>query len=326
MERNVVMEESGVVGSKRLAEVCNEWLSRERLTVKRSTYSKYYDAVKKHIEPGLGHLTLKEINSTQINLFIYDKLAHGRLDNAGPLASKTVRDIYTILKSIIKYAEYEYDMGSIARNTAIPKGKNSEFEILSKEEQQRLEEDIQRDIYHPRKNGILLCLYTGLRIGEICALRWRDIDFDDNLLYVRHTLQRITETDKNAAKKTCIVLDAPKSSNSVRTIPLTGSIICKLQELRSGASEDAFVLTCRKDFVEPRNYQYFFHTYLKSLGIREVNFHILRHTFASRCVESGFDIKTLSEILGHSNTDITLNYYIHTSLENKRKQMELLHL
>lgn len=309
---------------KTLKEVGDEWLSMERLVVKRSTYSKYFTTIQKHIQPELGHIKLTDVNSTQINTFIYEKLTNGRLDRSGPLSAKTVRDIYTILKSIIKFAENEYDLGNLAKNTVLPKKKNCDYEILTLKEQKKLEEHLKEDATHPRKVGMLLCLYTGLRIGEVCALRWKDVDFNSKLLFVRHTIQRITDTDITAQNKTCLILDSPKSNTSVRTIPLTQQIISVLKKLKSGAPSDAFILTNRTDCIEPRNFQYFFHTYLKKIGMRDVNFHILRHTFASRCVEAGFDVKTLSEILGHSNTEITLNYYIHTSMDNKRKQMELL--
>lgn len=311
---------------KTLEDVCNEWLNMKRLIVKRSTFAKYHTTINRHIKPEVGGLLLCDITSTQINSFIYDKLTNGRLDTSGPLSSKTVRDIYTILKSIIKYAESEYGLANIARNTVLPKRKNSEYEILTVKEQKKLEESLLKDPYHPRKIGMLLCLYTGIRLGEICALRWQDIDFNRKLLYVRHTIQRIPVTDNAAPTKTCIILDSPKSNTSVRTIPLNSPIIKALELLKSNSAPETFVLTSRMDCVEPRNFQYFFHTHLKKTGLRHMNFHILRHTFASRCVEAGFDIKTLSEILGHSNTEITLNYYIHTSLDNKRKQMELLKL
>lgn len=310
--------------TKIISEVCEEWLSMERLIVKRSTYAKYCNTVHKHIEPSLGAISLTSITSTQINTFIYEKLTNGRLDSTGPLSAKTVRDIYTVLKSIIKYAENEYNLGGIARNTVLPKKQALEYKILTPKEQRVLETHLREDPFHHRKVGMLLCLYTGLRLGEICALRWQDIDFKARILSVRHTLQRVPITDTDNPEKTCILLDSPKSASSVRIIPLTPPIVSILKKLRAGAAPDTFVLTNRTDCIEPRNYQYFFHKTLENLKLRKVNFHILRHTFASRCVEAGFDVKTLSEILGHSNTEITLSYYIHTSMDNKRKQMELL--
>lgn len=310
--------------TKILSEVCSEWLSMERLIVKRSTYAKYFNTVHKHIEPVLGPIPLASINSTQINTFIYDKLTNGRLDNSGPLSSKTVRDIYTILKSIIKYGENEYHLGGIALNTVLPKKRVAECKILTPAEQYVLETYLWEDPHHPRKAGLLLCMYTGLRLGEICALRWQDIEWNTCFLTVKHTLQRIPVTDNKNSEKTCLLLDSPKSSASVRTIPLSPPIVTLLKKLKAGAAPDTYVLSNRSDCIEPRNYQYFFHKTLEILKLRKVNFHILRHTFASRCVEAGFDVKTLSEILGHSNTEITLSYYIHTSMDNKRKQMELL--
>lgn len=315
-----------LINSKKISEICTEWLSMERLIVKRSTYAKYLATVQNHIFPCLGEMTLSDINSTQVNTFIYDKLVNGRLDDTGPLSVKTVRDIYTILKSILKYAENEYDLGGLARNTVLPKRQNPKYEILTHSEQQTLEDYLSKDLSNLRKSGILLCLYTGLRLGEICALRWQDIDLDSMLLTISHTLQRIPITDSNGAHKTSVILDSPKSSASLRTLPLSPSMGSLLLSLQEDADRSNYVLTNKNQCIEPRNYQYFFRRCLENAGLRPMNFHILRHTFASRCVEAGFDVKTLSEILGHSNTEITLNYYVHTSIDNKRRQMDLLTL
>lgn len=268
--------------SKTISEVSGEWLSMERLVVKRSSYAKYLSTVRRHIEPSLGKVLLTDLSSAQINTFIYDKLTNGRLDHTGPLSAKTVRDIYTILKSIIKYAENEYNLGIIARNTVLPKKQAVEYQILTSNEQQRLGTYLRNDLLNHRKTGMLLCLYTGLRLGEICALRWQDIDFKARLLNVRHTLQRVPITENAAAPKTCVLLDSPKSAASVRTIPLTQPVVSILKELRAGAAPEAFVLTNRTDCIEPRNYQYFFHKTLQNLKLRTFNFHILRHTFIGK--------------------------------------------
>lgn len=312
--------------NKQFTEICGEWLSMERLIVKQSTYAKYHFMIHNHILPTLGSLTLKDINSARINTFIYEKLMNGRLDSSGPLSVKTVRDMYTILKSILKYAENEYELNRFARNTVLPKRQSPKYEILTPEEQKILEDYLCLDLHNHRKAGLLLCLYTGLRLGEICALRWEDMDTESRLLVIRHTLQRVAMPEPNNPHKTRVILDTPKSSTSLRTLPLTPTVFSLLQKMRKNASPDSFVLTNSEQYIEPRNYQYFFHRCLQNAGLRIMNFHILRHTFASRCVEAGFDVKTLSEILGHSNTDITLNYYIHSSMDNKRRQMELLTL
>ena len=312
--------------NKKFSEICSDWLSMERLIVKRSTYAKYTFTISNHILPVLGDMTLSDITSAQVNTFIYDKLTNGRLDASGPLSAKTVRDMYTVLKSVLKYAENEYQLGNLARNTVLPKRQSPKYEILTREEQALLEQFLLKDSTTHRKAGILLCLYTGLRLGEICALQWQDIDMEQGLLTIKHTLQRISVSDSESARKTCIIMDSPKSSTSLRTIPLTPWVITLLETLKENAPSDSYVLTNRSQYVEPRNYQYFFRRCLESVGLRPMNFHILRHTFASRCVESGFDVKTLSEILGHSGTEITLNYYVHSSMDNKRRQMELLSL
>lgn len=318
------MKRKNNLNTKIFSDVCNEWLCMKRLTVKESTYAKYYETIRCHILPDLGNLSLAALTSAQMNHFLYSKMHNGRIQQSGPLAPKTVRDIYAILKSILNYASQEYQFNNIMQNISLPKKETPAYEILTRKEQDKLVDSILEDMGHLRKAGILICLYTGLRLGEICALRWKDVDFDKKLIYVRHTLQRISSVDRKAANKTRLILDSPKTKTSIRSIPLNTSLLVLFRKMGPATSPDAFVLTNRKDCVEPRNYQYFFHTYLKEIGIRSVNFHILRHTFASRCVESGFDIKILSELLGHSSASITLNHYIHASMENKRKHMNML--
>ncbi len=306
------------------SQVCSEWLNMKRLCIKQSTYANYYRVITNHIEPEMGGLTLGELNSSKVNSFVYDKLNHGRLDQSGGLGNKTVRDICCILKSIIRYAEDEYQMGTLAHNSVIPKKIKKDMQVLSREEMRQLEKYLRRVPEENRCAGMLICMYTGLRLGEICALKWKDIDLQKEVIHIRHTIQRISIQDTVSNKKTTIIMDAPKSSCSHRTIPIPQSIQSVLWNLYHEEYKEEFFLTNSQKLIEPRNYQYFFKRCLQKAGIRNVNFHILRHTFASLCVEAGFDIKTLSEIMGHSNTTITLSYYVHSSLENKRKQMELL--
>ena len=306
-----------------VSEVCDGWLHMKRLRTKQSTYAKYSDIVKKHIQPAIGDLPISEISSSKMNEFIYDKLHFGRLDSQGPLSSKTVRDICTILKSIIRYAQSEYHLNHLASNAVLPKRVRTSLQILNEDEVKRLEQYLLSHLGEIRCTGMLLCLYTGLRLGEICALKWKDIDLKRETVHVGHTIQRIPLIGENAEKKTSVILDRPKSDASQRTIPLPHFITAILKEIYCQAFEDAFFLTNTLKYIEPRNYQYFFKRVLEKSGVRNVNFHILRHTFATRCVAAGFDTKSLSEILGHSDTAITLNYYVHSTLETKRKQMEL---
>ncbi len=269
-------------------------------------------------------MSINDLNSSIINRFVEEKLNHGQLRTDGPLSPKTVRDICTILKSIIAYAEREYGFTHIADNAVIPKKKKKELIILTKDEQNKLEQCIQEHYSDSKYVGIFVCLYTGVRLGEICALTWADVDFANQLLCIRHTLQRISLPQGN--KKTKIIIDEPKSVSSYRKIPIAPVLVEWLKAIKGDCNDDDFILTGNRKIIEPRNYQYFFKRLLAGLEIRDVNFHILRHTFASRCVACGFDIKTLSEIMGHANTTITMEYYIHTSMEQKKYQMERLYL
>jgi integrase len=164
--------------------------------------------------------------------------------------------------------------------------------------------------------GILLSLYAGLRIGEICALRWEDVDMERQTIRVRHTVSRV-----QAAQGTQLIIDRPKTPSSLRTIPIYSQLLPILRQFQADAG---FVLTGTEDFVSPRTYEYRFHRVLKKGEIPDINYHGLRHSFATRCIEAGMDVKSLSEILGHADASITLNTYVHSSMEQKRLQMEKL--
>lgn len=196
--------------------------------------------------------------------------------------------------------------------------------VLSKEEEQKLVSALMEN-KSLTKIGILLSLYTGIRIGELCALKWEDVSFDENLIIIRKTMQRLQKDSiqsKNEAK-TYILISKPKSQCSNRQIPLPSFLSVILQEYKGDKSH--FILTNSPySFIEPRTLQNQFKRILRQIDLRDVNYHSLRHTFATRCVEAGFDIKSLSEILGHSSVKITLDKYVHSSMEQKRVSMEKL--
>ena len=173
-----------------------------------------------------------------------------------------------------------------------------------------------------RNIGILLCLFIGLRIGEICALKWEDISLTEKTIHVHHTIQRI-QIEGNSNKKTKVIITTPKSKCSIRTIPIPDNIINILNKI--SPNQCGFLLTgTEKKYVEPRTMQNHLKKVLESASLRSVNFHALRHTFATRCVEVGFDIKSLSEILGHANVNITMNRYVHPTMDLKRDNMQKL--
>lgn len=317
-----------------IKDVSMEWLDMKRLSVKQSTYSKYYCIVRRQIIPELGDIPLEKVSSSLINSFTGRKLGKRQEKNEGEdnlqsnqiLGNKTVRDINMVLKSIIKYGEREYHLASLAENTVLPKPKREVIETLKADEVGRMTKYLWSRQNDVRYMGLLLCMYSGMRLGEICALRWKDIDLQNQTIHINHTLQRIPIPDESSIKKTQIIIDVPKTSSSMRVIPISKQIYPSIENLGSKADESYFFLTNSSKFMEPRNYQYFFKRVLRKSEVRNVNFHILRHTFATKCVEAGMDVKTLSEILGHSNVNITLNYYVHSSMESKKRQIDLLRL
>lgn len=175
--------------------------------------------------------------------------------------------------------------------------------------------------------GIILTLYTGLRIGEICALRRKNIDFEQKTINIENTIIRVKNTDDNAKSKTKVIIDTPKSLSSKRCVPIPYFIFDVFKELVYDLPTEAFILSANTDkFIEPRTYENNFKSYLKHANVSQINFHSLRHTFATRAIEAGFDVKTLSEILGHSDVGITLNVYVHSSLTLKQLNMQKLKL
>ena len=177
-------------------------------------------------------------------------------------------------------------------------------------------------IFVPNNIGILVCLFTGLRVGEICALRWEDISISDKTIHVHHTLQRIQNRSGEGAK-TRIVITTPKSRCSIRLIPIPDALI-RLLVLYRETSSGYFLTNNKNKYVEPRIMQNHFKKVLKENAIAPANYHALRHTFATRCIEVGFDIKSLSEILGHASVNITMNRYVHPSMELKKENMQKL--
>jgi len=295
--------------------VARQWLASTRKNIKESTYNKYADFLDKHILPSLGKMEMRHISKQVLDAFAADKLEKGRLDGAGGLSSKTVADMLAVVKQVFRYAKFPTPEVKI-RNPA------PQMAALSANGQQRLTTSLFQDT-DLSKLGVLLCLQTGIRVGELCALTWKDIDLRENVLYVRSTMQRLQDHSLSATSKTKIVVTAPKSQCSMRDIPLPTTLVNMLRKFACGQNPDAHFLSRSKSVVvEPRAMQYRFKSYLKQSGVAAIPFHALRHTFASNWVEKGLEIKCLSQILGHSSVKITLDRYVHTSMELKRSQME----
>lgn len=297
----------------------DEWLRTKRLSVKESTYIRYRNTIENHIKPDLGKYPISKISTSLMEQFVSHKLQDGRKDGNGGLSPKSMSDIMVIIKESFKYAQF-FGVMVICSFDRISFKKNAqEMRVLSLLEEQRLLSVLFKD-FDRYKLGVFICLYTGIRIGELCALQWRNVSLNENTIKIEQTMQRLQSEELNAIQKTRIIVTEPKSYAALRTIPLPEFVIDFIKPF--AGSPTAYVLSGEyKTFIEPRTMQNKFKGYLEEGKIEDANFHSLRHTFATRCIEAGFDIKTLSEILGHSSVKITLDKYVHSSLQLKRNNM-----
>ncbi len=293
--------------------LCDEWLKINKSGLKESTYVKYVGMINKHIKPLLGNYEVWNIGAVTVGEF------SDRLLTVEKLSPKTVKDILILLKTIYSYS-VKLSCGKLKDIEIIyPKVPKKKMRILSQSEQKRFVSYLLTDT-DKCKFGVLLTLMSGMRIGEICALRWENISLTDKTITVNTTMQRLADTFGH----TKILIDEPKSETSVRVIPMTDFTV-NLCETYKCEDPNAFVLTgSSENYIEPRTMQNKFKRYTEECGIENVHFHTLRHTFATRCVEVDFEIKSLSEILGHSSPKITIERYVHSSLELKRDNMNKL--
>lgn len=304
-------------------QLADAYLKQKKYQVKESTYAHYSYIINKHILPYFCNYSLLEITAIIIEDYVSEKLSHGKINSNNGLSPKSVKDILSVLKSILKYGEArgiisEKNLSSVRS----PKMSKKVIEVLSEDEQKTIENyTVSAD---NMGFGVYLCLYTGLRIGEICALTWNDINEDISCISINKTLLRIQNTDADSGK-TKIIIDTPKTESSVRLIPLSPKLAQMLRDRKPlNVNNNCFFLTGTDKYIEPRSYYEKYKNILLNCGIEHHTFHALRHSFATRCIEKGFDAKVLSEILGHSTVKITLDRYVHPSLERKRQCMELL--
>lgn len=302
--------------------ILRRWLQSVKLSVKESTYARYFQLVDSHLIPLLGKYPIDKVSTQLIEQTVQHWLVSGRLDGQGGLSAKTVSDLLTILKATMKYAACNGYSVKCNLQMITVKKQRKEMRVLSVSEQKELVHFLMKDITL-QKLGIFFALFTGIRVGELCALQWKDLDLENGILRISKTMQRIQDVTAREPSKTKIVISTPKSEHSFREIPLTDFVIELLRKYQS--FPNAFLLTgVSNRFIEPRTMQNCFQKYIKQCGIESASFHTLRHTFATRCMETGFDVKSLSEILGHANVNITLNRYVHASLDFKRANMDKL--
>ena len=300
-------------------EILYSWLEVNRLRYKGSTERKYRYLIETHIIPKLGNVEISSLSAIKINSFLEEKMKEGRIDKNGGLSASYVRSIMLIINSAMKYAVNEELCLPLKTPIYKPVSASKKMKILKLSEQKELENYLFNHINNTNI-GILLSLYAGLRIGEVCALSWCDVDLTENIIHVRSTVTR-ENADNSTYSRLCI--SSPKTCASIRDIPISASIKPLLVTLREN-SPSPYVISSKATFLSPRTYEYRYHRILENCGLPNINYHALRHTFATRCIEAGVDVKSLSEILGHANVSITLNTYVHSSMEFKASQIEKL--
>ena len=294
-----------------VGKVYREWLNAVVNRVKESTLANYQNKFEKHILPEFGDVPCADLTAGRINTFINKKLADG-------LSASYVRDIFTVFKTMLKYAQEEYGFRLSLKNVVLPKAERKQVEKISDTEQKKLVSYLNANM-SLTAFGILLSLFMGLRIGELCGLKWEDVDFKHKTLYIRRTVQRISSANGN--RKTKIVISAPKSATSFREIAIPDMLMKYFEMFRDEA--DHFILSGTDKPVEPRTMQYRYKKILHTADVEDHNYHKLRQTFATNSAEKGFNVKALSAVLGHSSVTLTLNRYIHHDHTYERRLMNM---
>ena len=299
-----------------------EWLETyEKEHIKSRTYSRYQGLITAHINPTLGEQHIETLSRRDIQEFLSNQKAEGNIRTGGGKLSATSANLMlTVLNLAFEYA---CDMDMLEQNPCSRIRRSREeakkVEAFTKDEQRKIESAI-IESEDPRLFGILLCLYTGIRIGELLALEWPDVDIQQGFISVNKTVYR----DKDESGEWQLIVDKPKTASSNRVIPLP-SYITQMMIVRKDAAKSNYVIENKKgERMSIRSYQYMFERLTEKVGARKLNFHALRHTFATRAIECGMDIKTLSEIMGHKNASITLNRYAHSMMDTKIEMMNRL--
>lgn len=316
---------SNIKSIAKFGEISRLWLSEIRSNVKESTYTRYFRIVDHYLNPDLESIMIIKLDSKILRNYSV-KLQTSGGKNGSRLSNKTVNDILCVLKSIFKLGkENGYPCADLSK-IKMMKYTNNKPQILSYANLKLIEESILNSELFENdfriKLGILLTLYTGLRIGELCGLRHSDIDMKERIVSISRTVQRISDLSSDALTKTTVMINKPKTESALRTIPIP-TFLANLLSLYI-ENDDSYLLTGTDKFTEPHQFYMRYKTFMKRLGLQEYTFHSLRHSFATRCIDLGFDAKSLSEILGHSNVTTTLSLYVHPTLEQKRKLIERL--
>ncbi len=298
-----------------------EWLDcYVKPSSKQKTYIRYSEIVSGHIVKTLGDYEMGNLTPLILQRYVTELLRSGNIKTGKGLSANSVNGIITVIQNSLKEA---FAIGQISEYTADkikrPKAREKQVTCFTPVEQKQMEQVILSG-KKPKMFGIILCLYTGLRIGELLALEWTDMDFQKGTLTVSKTCH--DGKDKNGVFAR--ITDTPKTETSQRVIPFPKQLIPYLQKLKKNSGSNYVISSDTDKSISVRAYQHSFELFLKKLGIPHKGFHALRHTFATRALECGMDVKTLSEILGHKNANITLNRYVHSLMDHKRDMMNRL--
>ena len=297
---------------KNLSEIAKLWRADKKQYVKKSSYAAYMLLIENHLLPVFGNCQV--IEEAQVQTFVLQKLEQG-------LSQKTIKDMLIVLKMILKFGAKNKWITYNPFDIQFPTEREShQLEVLSRTNQKKIMNYIQ-DHFTFRNLGVYICLSSGMRIGEICALTWEDIDVNTGIISVRRTIQRIY-TVEDGTRKTELVLDTPKTKNSMRDIPISRDLLRILKPIKKVVNNSFYVLTNDAKPTEPRTYRSYYELLMQELDMPKLKFHGLRHSFATRCIESKCDYKTVSVLLGHSNISTTLNLYVHPNMEQKKKAIE----
>lgn len=297
-----------------LSDWMNHWMENEILgSIKPSSYQTYYRQINRHLLPHLGGYDLSELTPAIIHDFI-EKLAKSGLVN------RTIKGIYRLLAAALRSAQEQGQIGqNPCRKIKIQHASIPDQRVLTRREQVAI-----RTFSEPEAElSVLLGLYTGMRLGEICALKWVDIDWERRTITVQRTVQRVARMVPNDSGRTMLMVGSPKSTRSQRVLPIPEFLLERLKE-RMANTTSVYVFGVSDRAAEPRTLQRRFHKMMNKLGIVGTHFHTLRHSFATRLLELGIDIKTVSVLLGHSSAKTTLDFYVHSLLDNQRSAIDRL--
>lgn len=300
-----------------LNQLFDEWKMEVRHTVKDSSYFFYETMLECHIRPYFGEVLVEKLTGRIVQSFIDKKVSEN-------LSATYIHSIMVLFQSIMKFANHKEYWNIPIFTLQYPKIKKTPLEIFTLQEWNLLQTYLKKQS-DDFSFGIFLCMFTGLRIGELSGLKWKDFDSENGQILIRRTVYRMKNEKYDAKQntaKTIVCITIPKTHSSIRNIPLPPFL---LKELFKYQKEDnTFLLTGTSHCMEPRSIQKKYKKLLKCCGLRYLNFHSLRHSFATIGIQKGFDYKTLSEILGHASVNTTLNTYVHSSMERKRECIGLL--